>query len=185
VLRPPHEPEEQASARSFAARDDRARSARSLRLRDRSLPFDLPRSNEGLGSRVPRSLQRRLAGGTHGGAGGAVAPAEQRCGARAWRAAGFRRGAARRGGRSALIMGLVFASSPILVVTFGALLLMLAEAFSKKTLQNDLALGTAVVLFAGAAMSIAVWMVGPETLDGARSLAPYLLADRFSMFLSF
>ena len=34
-------------------------------------------------------------------------------------------------------MGLVFASSPILVVTFGALLLMLAEAFSKKTLQGE------------------------------------------------
>src|SRR5260370_8538846 len=82
-------------------------------------------------------------------------------------------------------MGILFACSPLLIVSFGALLLMLAEAFSKKTNQGDLALGTAVVFFAGAAMSIAVWMLGPETLDGAQSLAPYLLADRFSMFMDF
>jgi NADH-quinone oxidoreductase subunit N len=82
-------------------------------------------------------------------------------------------------------MGFMFASSPLFIVTLGALLLMLAEAFSKKTNQGDLALGAAVVLFAGAATSIAVWMVGPETLEGARSLAPYMLADRFSMFMSF
>src|SRR5258706_10391767 len=82
-------------------------------------------------------------------------------------------------------MGLLFASSPLLVVTLGALLLMLAEAFSKKPETSDLALGTAVVLFAGASMSIAVWMVGPEAVEGALSLAPYLLVDRFSMFMSF
>jgi NADH-quinone oxidoreductase subunit N len=82
-------------------------------------------------------------------------------------------------------MGLLFACAPLLIVTFGALLLMLAEAFSKKTSPGDLALGSAVILFAGAATSIAVWMVGPETLEGARLLAPYLLADRFSMFMSF
>src|SRR5258706_800047 len=82
-------------------------------------------------------------------------------------------------------MGFLFATSPLLVVTLGALLLMLAEAFSKKTHEGDLALGTAIVLCAGAAMSIAVWMVGPETLDGARALAPYLLIDRFTMFMGF
>src|SRR5882757_8222754 len=82
-------------------------------------------------------------------------------------------------------MGFLFATSPLLVVTLGALLLMLAEAFAKKTHQGDLALGTAIVLFAGAATAIAVWMVGPETLDGATMLAPYLLVDRFSMFMGF
>src|SRR5260221_13836591 len=81
-------------------------------------------------------------------------------------------------------MGFLFATSPLLVVTIGALLLMMAEAFSKKTSQGDLALATAVVLFAGAATSIAVWLVGPETLD-AGSLAPYFLADRFTMFMGF
>jgi NADH-quinone oxidoreductase subunit N len=82
-------------------------------------------------------------------------------------------------------MGILFATAPLLIVTLGAILLMLAEAFSKKTNPGDLALGAAVVLFAGAATSIAVWMVGPETLAGAHLLAPYLLADRFSMFMSF
>src|SRR5258706_10956577 len=82
-------------------------------------------------------------------------------------------------------MGLMFAAAPLLIVTFGALLLMLAEAFSKKTNQGDLALGSAVLLFAGAATSIAVWMVGPQTIEGGRLLAPYLLVDRFSMFTSF
>ena len=53
-------------------------------------------------------------------------------------------------------MSIMFAASPLLVVALGALLLMLAEAFSEKTNQGDLALGTAVVLLAGAATSIAV-----------------------------
>ncbi len=82
-------------------------------------------------------------------------------------------------------MGILFASSPLLVVALGAILLMLAEAFSKSPETSDLALGTAVVLFAGAAMSVAVWMVGPETIEGASLLAPYLLVDRFSMFMGF
>ena len=58
-------------------------------------------------------------------------------------------------------MGLLFAISPILVVSFGALLLMLVEAFSGGGKKNgDIALGTAVTLFAGAAFSIAAWMIG-------------------------
>jgi NADH-quinone oxidoreductase subunit N len=82
-------------------------------------------------------------------------------------------------------MGFLFATSPLLVVSLGALLLMLTEAFSKKTNQGDLALATAIVLFAGAATSIAVWLVGPETLDAAGVLAPYFLSDRFTMFMGF
>jgi len=80
-------------------------------------------------------------------------------------------------------MQILFASSPLLVVSIGALLLMLTEAFS--TQKTDLALGTTVTLLAGAVMAIAVWMVGPETLEGAKALAPYLLTDRFSMFMAF
>ncbi|HKQ68770.1 MAG TPA: NADH-quinone oxidoreductase subunit N [Polyangiaceae bacterium] len=83
-------------------------------------------------------------------------------------------------------MSLIFALSPLLVVSLGALLLMLVEAFSgDKTKQGDVALGTAVTLFAGAAMSIAVWLVGPETLEQSTTLAPYLLTDRFAMFFDF
>jgi NADH-quinone oxidoreductase subunit N len=82
-------------------------------------------------------------------------------------------------------MGLLFAISPLLIVSLGALLLMLAEAFSSKSNEGDLALGTAVTLLAGAATAIAVWMVGPETIEGVGALAPYLLADRFAMFFDF
>ena len=82
-------------------------------------------------------------------------------------------------------MGLLFAASPLLIVTLGALLLMLAEAFSPKSNEGDLALGSAVTLLAGAATSIAVWMVGPENIAGADALAPFLLTDRFAMFFDF
>ena len=82
-------------------------------------------------------------------------------------------------------MGLLFATSPLLLVTLGALMLMLAEAFSAKSNPGDLALGTAVTLLAGASTAIAVWMVGPENLEGVDALAPYLLTDRFAMFFDF
>ncbi len=57
---------------------------------------------------------------------------------------------------------------------------MLAEAFS--TRQGGLALGAAIVLFAGAAFAGGVWMFGVEQLPEAASLAPWLLLDRFSLF---
>jgi NADH-quinone oxidoreductase subunit N len=91
-------------------------------------------------------------------------------------------------------MNLVFAVSPLLVVTLGALLLMLVEAFSERAEADgktsrisgaDLALVTAITLLAGAAMSMGVFLVGPESLDGAAALAPYLLSDRFAMFFDF
>ncbi|HMI86726.1 MAG TPA: NADH-quinone oxidoreductase subunit N [Polyangiaceae bacterium] len=82
-------------------------------------------------------------------------------------------------------MGLLFATSPLLIVSLGALLLMLTEAFSNKQAEGDLALGTAVTLLAGASTAIAVWMVGPENIEGAAALAPYLLTDRFAMFFDF
>ncbi len=51
--------------------------------------------------------------------------------------------------------------------------------------SDELALGSAVVLFAGALISVALWKVGPETLDGVASLAPYLIIDRFTLFFCF
>lgn len=77
-------------------------------------------------------------------------------------------------------MTLALALSPYLVVGIGALLLMLAEAFSSR--QGGLALGAAIVLFTGAAFAGAVWMVGDGVLGDAGSVAPYLLLDRFSLF---
>src|SRR5580693_378470 len=70
--------------------------------------------------------------------------------------------------------------SPLLVVGLGALLLMLVEAFS--TRQGGLALGAAIVLFAGAAFAGGVWMFGVDHLPESASLAPWLLLDRFTLF---
>jgi NADH-quinone oxidoreductase subunit N len=85
--------------------------------------------------------------------------------------------------------------APMLVPSLGALLLMLSEAFShRKTEEGDdrssgpsseLSLGTAVALFAGAIAAAAVWTVGPEKLEGLKDLAPYLVIDRFTTFMSF
>ncbi|HEY5372178.1 MAG TPA: NADH-quinone oxidoreductase subunit N [Polyangiaceae bacterium] len=97
---------------------------------------------------------------------------------------------------------LLLAVSPILAVAIGGLLLMLAEAFGKPVAltgaqaglvstdagagrSDELALGSAVVLFAGALISVALWKVGPENIEGAASLAPYLIIDRFSLFFCF
>src|SRR5450432_2853887 len=98
-------------------------------------------------------------------------------------------------------LNLLLAVSPILAVAIGGLLLMLAEAFGKPVTADgpaglistdagagradELAMGSAVVLFAGALISVALWKVGPETLDGVASLAPYLIIDRFTIFFCF
>jgi NADH-quinone oxidoreductase subunit N len=72
------------------------------------------------------------------------------------------------------------ALSPLLVVGIGALLLMLAEAFSSRL--GGIALGAAIVLFTGAAFAGGLWMYGIERLPEAAALAPYLLLDRFGLF---
>ncbi len=99
-------------------------------------------------------------------------------------------------------MSVLIAVSPILIVAFGALLLMLSEAFGKPASpegygpggividagagrSSELALGAAVVMFAGAFASLAVWMVGPDKIAGVAELAPYLVMDRFALFFCF
>lgn len=99
-------------------------------------------------------------------------------------------------------MSVLLAVSPILLVTIGALLLMLAEAFGKPQSPEgigpgglvtdagagrsaELSLGAAVVLFSGAVASIALWLVGPENLEGASALLPYLVIDRYALFFCF
>jgi NADH-quinone oxidoreductase subunit N len=90
--------------------------------------------------------------------------------------------------------GLFLSISPLLVVVLGGALLMLAEAFSHHREEHDarnagpsseLAFGTAITLFVGAIFAAAVWLVGPETLDGAQDLAPWLIVDRFTLFFAF
>ena len=99
-------------------------------------------------------------------------------------------------------MSLIFGLSPLLAVGLGALLLMLAEAFGKSVTPSpgvaktgvtdagagrsgELALGATVILLAGAILSIAVWLTGPENIEGLEAVAPYLLVDRFAVFFGF
>jgi NADH-quinone oxidoreductase subunit N len=99
-------------------------------------------------------------------------------------------------------MSVFLAISPLLVVAIGALLLMLTEAFGKPASPEgygpgglvvdsgagragELGLGSAVVLFAGAIASLAVWMVGPDQFEKLDVLLPYLVVDRFTLFFSF
>jgi NADH-quinone oxidoreductase subunit N len=76
-------------------------------------------------------------------------------------------------------MALMIAISPLLIVGLGAMLLMMAEAFSKN--RGGLAAGAAVIFLAGATFSAAVWLNGIHPEDVA-SVAPWLIVDRFSLF---
>jgi NADH-quinone oxidoreductase subunit N len=82
------------------------------------------------------------------------------------------------------------AIGPLLVVSIGGMLLMLSEAFARHRPDappeagpsSDLALGTFVTLMAGAIFALALWLVGPDQLGGAKAVAPYLIVDRFTLF---
>jgi NADH-quinone oxidoreductase subunit N len=78
-------------------------------------------------------------------------------------------------------MTTLLAISPLVLVGVASLLLMLVEAFSART--QGLALGAAMVLFAGAAVAGGVWMVGVHHFqDATVSLSPWLVNDRFTLF---
>jgi NADH-quinone oxidoreductase subunit N len=77
-------------------------------------------------------------------------------------------------------MLVAIALSPLIVVGVGALLLMLAEAFSPN--HGGLALGSVAVLLAGAFFAASVWMFGVGRLGEAQVLAPWLITDRFTLF---
>lgn len=88
----------------------------------------------------------------------------------------------------------LFAVSPILIISLGGVLLMLTEAYARRREEADvrhegpsseIALGTTITLLAGAVFSAALWFIGPDNLEGAKSLAPYLIIDRFTLFFSF
>ncbi len=91
-------------------------------------------------------------------------------------------------------LGLCIGLSPLLVIILGGLLLMVSEALSHRREEgdvrhsgpsSDLAIGTAITLFAGAVAAAGVWFVGPEKLEGLRDAAPYLIFDRFTLFFAF
>jgi NADH-quinone oxidoreductase subunit N len=80
------------------------------------------------------------------------------------------------------------ALGPILVVSLGGMLLMLAEVFATHKDDSpsaDLATGSFVALMAGAVVSASLWFVGPDKLTGAADAAPYLVVDRFTLFFDF
>ena len=87
-------------------------------------------------------------------------------------------------------MNIALALSPLLVVGIGALLLMLAEAFSTNPSRDlagtggtgGLALGATTVLFTSAAFACTVWMVGVENVGDVSAVAPWLILDRFTLF---
>src|SRR5260370_4680302 len=86
-------------------------------------------------------------------------------------------------------MTILSAWSQFWVVGVGALALMLAEAFGTRVggdgppkYPGGLAVGAAIVLFTGAIFAGAVWMVGPEQVTDASSVAPWLILDRFTLF---
>jgi len=90
--------------------------------------------------------------------------------------------------------GIILGLSPLLLVVLGGCLLMMTEAFSHHREEgdarhsgpsSDLAMGTAIALFAGALASLGVWFVGPDKLEGLKDLAPYLVVDRFTLFFTF
>jgi NADH-quinone oxidoreductase subunit N len=79
-------------------------------------------------------------------------------------------------------MALAFILSPLLIVSGGALLLMLAEAFAKPGKRGGLALGATMIFAAGFAFSIGVWLYGVEDVPERLMLAPWLVIDRFTIF---
>lgn len=78
-------------------------------------------------------------------------------------------------------MLLAFALSPLIIIAVGAMLLMLAEAFSSK--RGGLALGATIVFMTAGVFAGAVWLHGLDSLDVATSaVAPWLIVDKFALF---
>jgi NADH-quinone oxidoreductase subunit N len=77
-------------------------------------------------------------------------------------------------------MSLTFAISPLLILAVGAMALMLAEAFAKRS--NGLALGTTIVFAAAGAFAMAVWLYGLDDIEGLATLSPWLIIDHFTLF---
>src|SRR5258708_19568021 len=89
-------------------------------------------------------------------------------------------------------MAIALALAAVVVVGVGAVAVMLVEAFSTHRPPagpprevRGLALGSAIVLFAGAAFAGTVWMVGidtPDMKEAAAAVSPWIIADSFTLF---
>ena len=78
-------------------------------------------------------------------------------------------------------MHLLFALSPLLFIGLGAMLLMLAEAFS--SVRGGLALGSTIIFATAGVFAAALWLFGADQLTGVELLQPWLLIDRFHAVL--
>jgi NADH-quinone oxidoreductase subunit N len=79
-------------------------------------------------------------------------------------------------------MSLWFALAPLEILTFGALGLMMADAFSKE--RTDLALGAFLTFFSAGLFAIALWIMGGVPAETAAKVAPYIVLDKFSLFFT-
>jgi NADH-quinone oxidoreductase subunit N len=77
------------------------------------------------------------------------------------------------------LLGTFTPLAPLLWVAAGGLLMMLVDAFVKE--RAELALTTAVVLVAGAGVSLALW--DTSTAAESAALAPWVAADRLAIFI--
>jgi NADH-quinone oxidoreductase subunit N len=77
-------------------------------------------------------------------------------------------------------MSIWFALAPLIVLSIGALALMLADAFAKE--HSDLALGACVVFLSAGLLAFSGWLMGDVPADVAARTAPFIVIDKFTMF---
>ncbi len=79
-------------------------------------------------------------------------------------------------------MSLWFALSPLIVLTFGGLGLMMADAFSKT--RSDLALGSFLTFTSAGLFALALWIMGGVPAAVMLKVAPYIVLDKFTLFFT-
>ena len=79
-------------------------------------------------------------------------------------------------------MALAFLLSPLLVIGFGGMMLMLAEVFAAPGRRGGLALGATMIFATAFAFSVGLWLYGVEDMPERDALAPWLVIDRFALF---
>jgi NADH-quinone oxidoreductase subunit N len=77
-------------------------------------------------------------------------------------------------------MSLWFALGPLLILSFGAFGLMMADAFSEE--RSDLALGSFLTFAAGGVLALAIWTMGGVPPEVAKQVAPWIMLDKFTLF---
>ncbi len=79
-------------------------------------------------------------------------------------------------------MSIWFALSPLLILLFGALALMMADALSKT--RSDLALGAFLTFASSSIFAISIWIMGGVPAEVAAVVAPWIVLDKFTLFFA-